>query len=278
MSSTSITIAPPLLARLRWQVADSLVLARRNLAHVRQIPEKLIDVTLQPLMFVILFAYVFGNVIHIPGGSYHAYLFGGIAVQTLVFGLMGPGTAIATDLREGIVDRFRSLPMARSAYLGGHFLAELIAAMLAILVLSVSGLIIGWGIHTDLPHALAGYALLVLLAAAMIWIGTFLGVVARSPDAVQGIVFLVVFPLTFVASAFVPLEGLPSALRTIGEYNPVSTFAAAVRTLFGNPTAVPRGAPWPLQHPVLTSVLWCLALLAVFVPATLAMFRKRTEG
>lgn len=278
MSSNAIGVETALTARLRWQLADSLVLARRNLAHVRQIPEKLIDVTLQPLMFVLLFAYVFGNVIHVPGGSYHEYMFGGIAVQTMVFGVMGPGTAIATDLGEGIVDRFRSLPMARSAYLVGHFAAELAASMLAILVLSVSGLIIGWGIHTDVLHAVGGYALLVLIAAAMIWTGTFLGIVARSPDAVQGVVFVVVFPLTFVASAFVPLAGLPSVLRTIGEYNPVSTFAAAVRTLFGNPTAVPHGAPWPLLHPALAALLWCVGLLAVFVPATLAAFRARTTG
>jgi len=277
MSST-IQIQPGPAARLRWLLADSLVLARRNLAHVRQIPEKLIDVTLQPLMFVVLFAYVFGNVIHIPGGSYHAYLLGGIAVQTLVFGLMGPGTAIATDLREGIVDRFRSLPMSRSAYLIGHFAAEMLAAMLAILVLSISGVIIGWSINTDFAHALGGYALLLLLAATMIWIGTFLGVLVRSPDAVQGVVFIVVFPLTFIASAFVPLSGLPSVLRTFGEFNPVSTFAAGVRSLFGNPTAVPHAAPWPLQHAALASVLWCLLLLAVFVPATLAAFRARTAG
>jgi len=278
VSTSAIAIESTPAARLRWLVADSLVLARRNLAHVRQIPEKLIDVTLQPLMFVVLFAYVFGNVIHIPGGSYHEYLLGGIAVQTLVFGLMGPGVAIATDLREGIVDRFRSLPMSRSAYLVGHFGAELLAAVLAIVVLSISGLIIGWGVHTDFVHALGAYALLLMLAASMIWIGTFLGVMVRSPDAVQGLVFIVVFPLTFIASAFVPLGGLPPVLRTVGEYNPVSTFAAGVRTLFGNPTAVPHGAPWPLLHPALASVLWCLVLLAVFVPATLAAFRVRTAG
>lgn len=278
MSTRAIPIEPTVAARLRWLVADSFVLARRNLAHVRQIPEKLIDVTLQPLMFVVLFAYVFGNVIHVPGGSYHEYLLGGIAVQTLLFGLMGPGTAIATDLREGIVDRFRSLPMARSAYLVGHFAAELLAALVAILVLSVAGLIIGWGTHTDFVHVAGGYALLILLAASMIWIGTFLGVMVRSPDAVQGVVFVVVFPLTFIASAFVPLGGLPTALRAFGEYNPVSTFAAGVRTLFGNPTAVPHGAPWPLQHAVLASALWCLLLLAIFVPATLTAFRARTSG
>jgi ABC-2 type transport system permease protein len=267
--------APTTAARLRWQLRDSLVLTRRNLSHVRQIPEKLIDVTLQPVMFVLLFAYVFGGVIHVPGG-FHQYLFGGVAVQTLAFGMMGPGVAIATDLREGVVDRFRSLPIARSAYLLGHLMAELAAATLAIAVLTASGLLIGWRIHTDLPHAIAGFALLIALAATMIWFGTMLGLLARSPDAVQGAVFVTVFPLTFIASAFVPLGGLPAGLRTIAEYNPISTFAAAVRTLFGNPAVTPHGAPWPLQHPALAAVLWCVALLCVAVPATLAIFRRRT--
>jgi ABC-2 type transport system permease protein len=267
---------PTAVTRLRWELQDSLVLARRNLAHVRQIPEKLIDVTLQPLMFVLLFSYVFGGVIHIPGGSYHEYLLGGIAVQTLAFGMMGPGTAISTDLGEGIVDRFRSLPMARSAYLLGHLLAELAASMLAIAVLTGSGLIIGWHIHTDVLHALAGFALLILISFTMIWIGTMLGVLARSPDAVQGAIFLVVFPLTFVASAFVPLGGLPAGLRALADYNPISAFCAAIRILFGNPTAIPHGAPWPLQHAGLVSVLWCVALLSLAIPGTLYAFRRRT--
>jgi ABC-2 type transport system permease protein len=275
MTSTFAPDPKPLM-RLRWQLADSLVLARRNLAHVRQIPEKLIDVTLQPLMFVLLFAFVFGDVIHIPGGSYHSYLLAGIAVQTLAFGMMGPGTSIATDLGEGIVDRFRSLPMARSAYLLGHLLAELAASLLAIAVISLSGLVIGWRIHTDPLHAVAGFGLLMLISLTMIWIGTMLGVLARTPDAVQGAVFVVVFPLTFVATAFVPLAGLPSGLRAVANYNPISAFSVAVRTLFGNPTAITHGAPWPLEHPALASVLWCVALLAAAVPGTLWAFRRRT--
>ena len=274
--STTIAPEPTPLTRLRWQLQDSLALARRNLAHVRQIPEKLLDVTLQPIMFVFLFAYVFGGVIHIPGGSYHEYLLAGIAVQTLVFGLMGPGVSIATDLTEGIVDRLRSLPIARSAYLLGHLIAEFAASLIAIAIITASGLVIGWRIHADLPHAIAGFSLLILLAFTMTWLGTMLGVLARSPDTVQGIAFMVVFPLTFIASAFVPIAGLPSGLRDIASYNPISTFAAGVRTLFGNPTAIPHAAPWPLQHPALAAVLWCLALLAIAVPATLAAFRRRT--
>jgi ABC transporter DrrB family efflux protein len=275
VSTTALAPAPTIAARVRWQLHDSLVLTRRNLAHVRQIPEKLIDVTLQPVMFVLLFAYVFGRVIHVPGG-FHQYLFGGVAVQTLAFGMMGPGVAIATDLKEGIVDRFRSLPIARSAYLLGHLLAELAAATLAIAVLTASGLLIGWRIHSDFLHALGGFALLIGLAATMIWFGTLLGLLARSPDAVQGAAFVFVFPLTFIASAFVPISGLPAGLSTFAEYNPISAFAAGVRTLFGNPAATPAGAPWPLQHPALASLLWCVALLCIAVPGTLAIFRRRT--
>ena len=141
-------------------VADSFLIARRNLAHIRQIPEKLLDVTLQPLMFVLLFAFVFGGVIAVPGGNYRQYLIGGILVQTIAFGMIGPGTSLATDLREGIVDRFRTLPISRSAFLLGHMIAELAGMVLAITILSLSGLLVGWRIDSDPLHAVAGYAIM----------------------------------------------------------------------------------------------------------------------
>ena len=269
---------PGRAARARDLVLDSLALAGRNLQHVRQIPEKLLDVTIQPLMFVLLFAYVFGGVIHVSGGSYREYLIGGVLIQTIAFGIMGPATAIATDLKEGIVDRFRSLPMARSAYILGHLLAEFAAAALGIAVLCLSGLLVGWRIHTDLPHALAGFALLLLFAFAMLVVGTLLGLLVRSPDAAQGFVFIVVFPMTFIAATFVPLGGLPPLLRTIAEYNPVSALAAACRTLFGNPVDTPANAGWPLEHPVLSAFLWCAAILAVATPLMLWRYRARTKG
>jgi ABC-2 type transport system permease protein len=264
--------------RTRWLVSDSLVFARRNLEHVRQIPEKLLDVTLQPIMFVLLFAFVFGGVIAVPGGDYTDYLIGGILVQTLAFGMMGPGVSIATDLGEGMVDRVRSLPTSRSAYLVGHFLAELAAALVGLAVLTVTGLAVGWSIGAGIPDAIAGFALLVLFAAAMIWLGTLIGVLARTPDAVQGIAFITVFPLTFLSNAFVPAAGLPDGLQQIAEWNPVSAVVAAVRTLFGNPGAVPVDAPWPLAHPVLAAVLWSLAFLAISAPLCVAAFRRRTTG
>ncbi|HUK98086.1 MAG TPA: ABC transporter permease [Gaiellaceae bacterium] len=256
--------------------SDSLLLARRNLAHIRQIPEKLLDVTLQPIMFVLLFAFVFGGVIGVPGGNYREYLIGGILVQTIAFGMIGPGTSIATDLTEGIVDRFRTLPMARTAFLLGHMLAELAGMILAITILSISGLIVGWGISAGVGHALVGYGLLLLFALAMVWIGLFVGVTVRSPDAVMGVGFLLVFPLTFVASTFVPIAGLPAGLEQFAEWNPISALAAATRTQFGNPTAIPADAAWPLQHPVLYSVSCVAAILAIAVPLTIRGYRRRT--
>ena len=264
-------------ANLRFGLSDSLVLARRNLSHVRQIPEKLLDVTVQPLMFVLLFAYVFGGAIAVPGGSYHEYLMGGIFIQTLTFGVMGPAMSVATDLSEGVLDRFRSLPMARSAFLVGHVLAELAAALLGLTVMTVAGLIVGWRIHSDVPHAVAGFGLLVLVAFTMLWLGMLLGSVVRSADAAQGIVFVVIFPLTFIANAFVPAGTLPDVLKHFSDWNPVSALAAGIRTLFGNPTATPDGAAWPLQHPVISSLIWCALLLAVTVPLAIAAYRKRTE-
>ena len=263
---------------MRWYISDSLVIARRSLAHVRQIPEKLFDVTVQPLMFVLLFAYVFGGVIAIPDGNYKEYLIGGILVQTIAFGIMGPAVSMATDMKEGIVDRFRSLPMARSAFLTGHLIAELLAAMLAVTILAVSGLVVGWCIHADLPHALAGFALLMLFTVAMLWIGELIGVMVRSPDAVMGIGFVFVFPLTFLSNVFVPADGLPDGLRAIAEWNPISVLVAAVRTLFGNPTALPDNPAWPLAHPVVSSLIACAGLLAVAVPVTLWRFRVRTTA
>ena len=259
-------------------IADSIVLARRNLAHVRQLPEKLLDVTLQPIMFVLLFAFVFGRVIAVPDGNYREYLLGGILVQTLGFGIMGPAVSIATDLREGVVDRLRTLPMARSAYLIGHVVAELAAVMIGVTIISLTGLLIGWGIYSDLPHAIAGYGLVLLFAFAMTWCGTLLGMLVRTPYAAQGMVFMIVFPATFLATTFVPITGFEGVLHTLAAWNPISALSAAVRTLFGNPTATPADAPWPLLHPITVSIIGCLAIIAITVPITIRLFRVRTDS
>jgi ABC transporter DrrB family efflux protein len=281
MTATTIGAAPaqgaasgPRSSAALW--SDSLVFARRNLSHIRQIPEKLLDVTVQPLMFVVLFAYVFGGAIAIRGGSYREYLIGGILVQTLGFGMSGPATAIATDLTEGVIDRFRSLPASRAAYLVGHYLAELAGMVLSVVVLLGAGLLVGWRAHTDVAHMATAVLLLLAFASAMIWLGTWLGMVVRTPDAVMGIAFVVIFPITFLSSAFVPIESLPDVLQWVASWNPVSVVVAAVRTLFGNPVAPVTKHTWPLEHPVAASYLWCAALLAITVPLTLRRFRVRT--
>lgn len=259
-------------------VSDSLVLARRNLEHVRQMPEKLFDVTLQPIMFVLLFSFVFGNVIAIPGGNYREYLIAGVLVQSVGFGLMGPAVSIANDLREGVIDRVRTLPVARGAYLVAHVMAELGASAIGITVLSLSGLLVGWGIYSSVPEAIAGYGLILLFTFAMLWAGTLLGMLVRSADAAQGVVFIVVFPLTFLATTFVPIGGFTGVLRTFASWNPISALSAAVRTLFGNPTGLADATEWPLQHPIIVSVGWSLVILAITVPLTLRRFAAKTAS
>jgi ABC-type polysaccharide/polyol phosphate export permease len=175
-----------------------------------------------------------------------------------------------------MVDRIRSLPTSRSAYLVGHYVAELGAALIGLVVLMATGFAVGWSIDSNVLDAIGGVALLVLFASAMIWLGTLLGVLARSPDAVQGVVFITVLPLTFLSNAFVPTESLSGGLRQVAEWNPFSAVVAAVRTLFGNPTAIPADAPWPLTHPVTAAVLWSVLFLALAVPLAIGRFRSRT--
>jgi ABC transporter DrrB family efflux protein len=260
---------------VRTLLADSLVFARRNVEHIRQIPEKLLDVTVQPLMFTLLFAFVFGGAIDV-GGSYREYLVGGILVQSIVFGMMGPATSIATDMQEGVVDRFRSLPTSRAAYLIGHTMAELGGLTMAIAILLGSGYLVGWRTHTDVVSFVEVIVLMIVFAMAMIWIGTFLGLIVRSPDAVMGIGFTVVFPLTFMSSAFVPIASMPNWLQYVASWNPVSALVAGVRTLFGNPLAPVSKHIWPLEHPVAMAWIYTAVLLAIGVPLALRRYRVRT--
>jgi len=257
-------------------LSDTAVFARRNLEHIRQIPEKLMDVTIQPVMFVLLFAFVFGGAIHVDGGSYREFLIGGILVQSLTFGMMGPAMSIASDLTEGVIDRFRSLPSSRSAYLSGHYVAELAGCVLGIAILLATGAAVGWRVHTGPAQVVAAVALLLTFATATIWLGTWLGMGVRSPDAVQGVLFVVVFPLTFLSSAFVPIDAMPEALQWVASWNPISTIVAAVRELFGNPPAPVVKDVWPLLHPVAAAWLYTAALLAAIVPLTLRRFRRLT--
>jgi ABC transporter DrrB family efflux protein len=273
----SLPAAPESSAlRLRHALADGVAIARRNLTHVRYVPEKLLDVTVQPIMFVLLFVYVFGSAITVPGADYVDYLMAGIFVQSMAFASAGTAVSVADDLAKGVVDRFRTLPIARSAVLVGRALSDLATAVIGTVVLSVTGLLVGWRIDSSFASAVGGFALLLLFGFAMSWLGTLIGLFMRDPEAAQGAMFIVMFPLTFVANTFVPTGGMPDWLQPIADWNPICAVTAACRSLFGNPQALPADPPWPLQHPVLAAVLWSIGIIAICLP--LAVRRYRTSS
>ena len=264
-------IAPPGLLRASGSVVW------RNLIHIKRMPEMLLDVTVQSVMFVLLFAYVFGGAIQVPGSNYREFLVPGIMVQTIVFSSAIVAMGLTNDLQKGIVDRLKSLPIPRSTVLVGRSISSLIHSSIGIAVMGLTGLVVGWRIRTNVWDALLGVLLLLLFGFAMIWLGIWVGSMMRTVEAVQGLMFTVMFPLTFVANTFVPSESMPSWLRTVAEWNPVSSLAQATRELWGNSPAVGADAAWPLQHPVLMSVVWPLLLTAIFAPLAVLAFRRRSQ-
>lgn len=268
-------IVPPVAERRGSPLGDTWVVARRGLLHIRRQPEALADVTIQPIMFVLLFAYVFGGAIQVKGGSYREFLMGGIFAQTIVFGAFGVAIALAYDRTNGAIDRFRSLPMARGSVLAGHAVASLLRATLPIILMSLCGLVVGWRIHASLLDAVGGYALMVGFSFAIIWLGVLMGSLLPSPEAVQGVGFIFIFPVTFIASTFVPVDTLPEVLRTIAEWNPVTAMAEALRRLFDNPAAdFGASAPWPIQHSILYSVVWIVGIIAVCAPLAVWAYQR----
>ncbi|MGH3745022.1 MAG: ABC transporter permease [Mycobacteriales bacterium] len=260
------------LSRLRWAARDSLVVAGRSIRQIRHVPERLSDVTVQPIMFVLLFAEVFGTAIVVPGGgSYHEYLLPGIIAQSTVFGCFGAAIGMATDRHEGFVDRLRSLPIARGSVLTGRMTAEVALASFGLLVNLVVGLLVGWRVHRGPWHTLLALGILLLFVIAMTWLGTLIGLLVRSQEAVPGILFPILFPITFLANTFVPITGLPGWLKAIAEWNPVSAVVAACRGQFGNPN--PGLDSWPLQHSIPVAIGW--ALIISVVCATFALLRWR---
>jgi ABC-2 type transport system permease protein len=255
-------------------VSDGMVVAKRNLIKIKRVPDLLVFSTLSPIMFVLLFAYVFGSAIAIPGVSYREFLMAGIFAQTVLFGATITGSGLALDLQKGIVDRFRSLPMARSAVLVGRTTSDLANNVIVILVMSVTGLIVGWRIRSSVLEALAGFGLLLLFAYAFSWVMAVVGLAVRSPEVFNNASFIAVFPLTFIANTFVATNNLPGPLKVMAEWNPISAVTQAVRELFGNTGTAPPPDAWPLQNPVLTSLVWIAILLVVFVPLSIHRYKK----
>ena len=256
---------------------QSVTIFRRNLIHIKRMPEMLLDVTIQPVMFVLLFAYVFGSSIDVatPAG-YRAFLLAGIMAQTVAFASFIVAVGLTADLEKGIVDRMRSLPINPAAVLVGRSISSLAHSSIGLVVMSLTGLVIGWRIHTNLFEAALGYLLLLGWGFAMIWVGILVGSAMRSVEAVNGVMFTTMFPLTFLSNAFAPSEKMGTVLRAIAEWNPISALVQAVRELWGNTGPAPADAHLPMQHPVLFTILWTVALTAVIAPLALKVFRNRT--
>jgi ABC transporter DrrB family efflux protein len=218
---------------------------------------------------------VFGSAIEIPGINYREFLMAGIFAQTVLFGATITGTGLAEDIQKGIIDRFRSLPIARSAVLIGRTTSDLANNVLVIVVMSITGLIVGWRIHSSFWEALAGFGLLLLFAYAVSWGMAVVGLAVRSPEVVNNASFIAIFPLTFIANTFVGTTNLPGPLKAFAEWNPISAVTQAARELFGNTS--PKFPPpnvWPLQHPVTASLIWIVIILAIFVPLAIRQYRR----
>jgi ABC transporter DrrB family efflux protein len=271
LQTTRPVIAPPSLPKA------TVTVVWRNLIHIKRMPEMLLDVTVQSVMFVLLFAYVFGGSISVPGTNYKEFLLPGIMVQTMVFSSAIVAMGLTNDLQKGIVDRLKSLPISRASVLTGRSISSLIHSSIGIAVMGLTGLLIGWRIRNGAFDAVLGFLLLLLFGFAMIWLGIWVGSLMRTVEAVQGFMFTVMFPLTFVANTFAPTENMPSWLRTVAEWNPVSALTQACRELWGNGVPAPADAAWPLQHPILVSVAWSVALTAIFAPLALSAFRRRSR-
>ncbi|MGH2368121.1 MAG: ABC transporter permease [Chloroflexota bacterium] len=276
MTTTSLTAAAA-TGGLRQALADGLVVAWRNLKRVPRIPELAIFAIFQSIMFVLLFAFVFGGAIPLPGGgSYREFLMPGIFAQTVIFASAITAVGMTDDINKGIIDRFRSLPMARSAVLSGRTLSDVVYNGGILVVLMLSGLAVGWRVHTGILEFLAGVALLLLFTFAMSWIGVWLGTMVPTVEVANQVGFTVLFPLTFISNVFVPPQTLPWWLRPIAEWNPTSTLTAATRQLWGNPNPfVAEG--FPAEHPILLTLIWVAVLLAVFAPLAVRRYRAMSR-
>lgn len=259
-------------------VRDGWALTIRNLWHIRRNPERLLDATVQPIMFTVLFVYVFGGAIPVEGG-YRDFLMPGIFVQTLAFTSFGTALGLANDRKSGFVDRLLALPTSRSALLVGRVTSDMLVTCLTLVILMATGLVIGWRPHESAGSIALAIALMLLFSLSMTWLGVLLGCVVSEPEAVMGVGFIVLFPLTFVANTFVPTSGMPPIVKALAEWNPISAVTAAARERLGNTNAsLQTSDAWPLVHPEVATLMLCVALTAIFAPLALARYRRITHG
>ena len=273
---TAVTPPASLGGRLRWTVEDGLTLVGRELSRLRHEPGELVAALIFPAVMVVLFGYVFGSAISVPGGGdYREYLMPGLFAMTAFTSVIAVTLRVATDASRGVMDRFRSMPMARSAVPFGQTGSELLSGVLGLIIMSGAGLAVGWRPHEGVARTAGGFLLLIVLRYALSWAGVFLGLVVKNEQTADQMVPLV-FPVTMISNSFVPTGGMPGWLRVLADWNPVSAITAACRELFGNPGAAVSGdAAWPLAHPVAATLLWSLVLVAVFMPLSVRGYERK---
>jgi ABC-2 type transport system permease protein len=264
------------LGRLADRVADVWALTRRNLIHIAREPMQLSDVTVQPVLFTLLFIYVFGSGIPIAGGSYKQFALAGLLTLNLTTSTIGTAVGLSTDLHEGVIDRFRTLPMWRAAILVGRSISDLMSATVCVLIVALTGLAVGWRADASLPSVIGGFAVALLFSYSLCWAAACFGLNSKGPESAQSLGFIFLFPLAFISNALVPTGGMPGWLQAIAVWNPVSAVTAAARHLFGNPNPSGANAAWPMQHPVEAALLWSIAIVVVCAPLAAHFFRVRT--
>lgn len=274
---TAVTARPVRREGIGSFLVDCATMTQRNLLVLVRVPQLLLGATVQPLMFVLLFSYVLGGAL--GGSAYRQFLMGGIFTQTVVFSAGFTAIGLATDSREGIVERFHSLPMSRLAIVLGRTLTDALVSVVSIAVMIVAGFVVGWRINGSLGSAFGAIALLVLFGFAMSWMGAVVGLISATAESAQSVLMIIVFPLTFISSAFIPSATLPGPLRAFAQWNPVTSVARATREAFGNPiaptTLVSEPVTWASSNPMLYSILASAVLLAIFVPLTLRISKSR---
>jgi len=258
-------------------MSDALVVTWRNLKRIPRIPELAVFAILQSVMFVLLFAFVFGGAIPLPGGgSYREFLMPGIFAQTLAFAAATTAIGMTDDMAKGLVDRFRSLPMSRSAFLTGRTVSDVVYNLGILIVLMLSGLAVGWRVHEGVIRFLAGLALTLLFAYAMSWVGVWLGMLVPTVEVAQQVAFTAIFPLTFLSNAFVPLSTLPGWLQPIADWNPVSAITASLRELWGNPNPFATSS-FPSEHPIVLTLIWTALFIVIFAPLGVRRYRETSR-
>ena len=253
------------MSGVRNAVFDTLVLAKRSFLRIPRAPDLLLSYTVQPIMFVLLFVYVFGGAIETPGYDYVDFLMPGIIVQTMSFGGFVTALGLAEDMQKGLIDRFRSLPMSRAAVLAGRTLADVVTNLISLTTMILVGLLVGFSFGAPATHVAAGVGLMLLFGYAFSWVFAFLGLSASSPEASQSFGFLLIFPLTFVSSAFVPVESMPGAVQAFAEVNPFTTTVNAMRALF-------LGAP--AGNAIWGAVLWSIGIAVVFAFLSVNRYKR----